>query len=42
MDSIASPMVKTMEGKGVGACSLARSTSGVKGRVGAPKWDYEY
>jgi hypothetical protein len=32
---IASPKVKTTEGKGVGACSLAHSTSGVEGRVGA-------
>jgi len=25
--------------KGVGACSLTRSTSGVEGRVGTPGWD---
>jgi len=31
MDSTTSPKVKTMEGEGVGACSLARSTSGVEG-----------
>jgi len=35
MDSAASPKLKTMEGKGVGVCSLARSTLGVEGRVGA-------
>jgi hypothetical protein len=27
-----------MEGKGIGACSLARNTSRVKGRAGAPRW----
>jgi hypothetical protein len=37
MDSITSPKVKTMKIEGVGACSLARSTSGVEGRVGAPR-----
>ncbi len=31
MDSTASPKVKTMKGKGVGARSLAHSTSGVGG-----------
>jgi len=41
MDSIASPMAKTMEGEGVGVRSLAHSTSGVEGHVGAPGWDYE-
>jgi hypothetical protein len=30
----ASPKVKIIEGKGVGACSLAHNTSGVEGRVG--------
>jgi hypothetical protein len=39
MDSTASPEVKTMEGEGVGACSLARSTSGVKGCAEALRWD---
>jgi hypothetical protein len=39
MDSIASPKVKTMEGEGIGAHSLARNTSGVKGHVGASGWD---
>jgi len=41
MDSTASPMAKTMEGEGVGARPLDRSTSGVEGRVEAPGWDYE-
>jgi hypothetical protein len=35
---IASPKVKTMEGEGVGARSLTRSTSGVEGRAGALGW----
>ncbi len=39
MDSIVNPKVKTTEGEGVGAHSLARSILGVKGRVGPPKWD---
>jgi hypothetical protein len=39
MDLIASPKVKTTEGEGVGVHSLACSTSGVEGRVGAPGWD---
>jgi hypothetical protein len=39
MDSNMNPKVKTMEGEGVGARSLARNTLGVKGRVGAPGWD---
>ncbi len=30
--------MKTAEGKGVRARSLARSTSGVEGRVGALEW----
>jgi len=34
MDSIVSPKVKKMEGEGVGACSLAHNTLGVKGRAG--------
>jgi hypothetical protein len=38
MHSTRSPNVKITEGKGVGACSLARSTSGVKGHVGALGW----
>jgi hypothetical protein len=39
MDSITNPKVKTAEGKGVGAHSLARSTLGVEGCAGAPRWD---
>ncbi len=39
MDSVASPRKKTTKGKGVGARSLARNTSGVEGCVGAPGWD---
>jgi len=39
MDSTTSPKVKTMEGKGVGARSLARNTSGVEGCAGASGWD---
>jgi len=39
MDSTISPKVKTTEGEGVGAHSLARNTSGVEGRVGALGWD---
>jgi len=35
MDSIMSSKVKTMEGEGVGARSLARNTLGVEGRAGA-------
>jgi hypothetical protein len=38
MDSTTNPNMKTMEGEGVGACSLARSTSGAEGHVGAPEW----
>ncbi len=38
VDSIASPKVKTSKGKGVGACSLVRSTSRVEGHVGALGW----
>ncbi len=41
MDSIANPKVKTMEGKGVGACFLAHNISGVEGLVRAPGWDQE-
>jgi hypothetical protein len=39
MDSIMSPKVKIMEGKGVGTHSLARDTLGVEGHVGVPGWD---
>jgi hypothetical protein len=38
MDSIVSLKVKKAKGKGVGARSLACSTSGVEGHVGASKW----
>jgi len=31
--------VKTTEGEGIGACSLAYNTLGIKGRVGALAWD---
>jgi hypothetical protein len=33
MDSTSSPKVKTEEGEGIGACSLVRSTLGVKGML---------
>jgi hypothetical protein len=33
--------MKTIKEQGVRARSLARSTLGVEGRVGAPGWDYE-
>jgi hypothetical protein len=39
MDSTTSPKVKTMEGEGVGAHSLAYSISGVEVRAGTPGWD---
>jgi len=39
MDSITSPKVKTMEGKGVQVRSLARNTLGVEGRAGPLGWD---
>jgi hypothetical protein len=39
MDSTTNPNVKIVEGKGVGAHSLARYTSRVKGCVKALKWD---
>jgi len=39
MDSTANPKVKTTEGEGVGACSLACNTLGVEGRARAPGWD---
>jgi hypothetical protein len=41
MDLIMSPKVKTMEGKGVGACSLACNTLEVERGVGASRWDEE-
>jgi len=39
MDLIVSPKVKIVEGKIVGAHSLACSTLGVKGRARASGWD---
>jgi len=39
MDSIASPKVKTTQGRKVGAHSLVRTTLGVEGRAGARAWD---
>jgi len=39
MDSTTNPKVKAMEGERVGACSVARNTSGVEGRVRASGWD---
>jgi hypothetical protein len=39
MDSTASPKLKTTEGEGVGARSLACSTLRVEGRTGALGWD---
>jgi hypothetical protein len=39
MDSIASPKVKTMEGKIIEACSLTHNTLGVEGHVGVLGWD---
>jgi hypothetical protein len=39
MDSTISPKVKTMKGKGIGACSLTHNTLGVKGHAGALRWD---
>jgi len=39
MDSTVSPKVKTTKGKGIRACSMARSTLGVKGYVRPSKWD---
>jgi hypothetical protein len=38
IDSTISPKVKTTEGQGVGAHSLAHSISGVEGHVGVPGW----
>jgi len=34
-----SPKVKTTEEEKVGACSMARNTSGEEGRVGVMGWD---
>jgi hypothetical protein len=38
-DLIASPKVKIVKGEGVGTCSLARNTSGVKGCAGVSRWN---
>jgi hypothetical protein len=38
MDSIVSPKMKTTEGEGIGARSLAYNTSRVEGHVRAPGW----
>jgi hypothetical protein len=35
---IASPKVHTTKREGIGACSLAYSTLGVKGHAGIPRW----
>jgi hypothetical protein len=40
MDSTSSPKVKIAEGEWVGAYSLTRNTSRVKGHVGTLRWDY--
>jgi len=39
MDSITNPKMKTMEGEGIGACSLARSTLRVEGCARALGWE---
>jgi len=39
MDSITNPKVKTMEGEGVRARSLAYNTLRVEGRAGTLGWD---
>jgi len=39
MDSSANPKVKTTEGEGAGARSLACNTLSVEGHVGALEWD---
>jgi len=38
MDLTASPKVKTIEGEGVGARTLARNISGVERHARAPRW----
>jgi len=38
MDSTTNPKVKIVEGKRVGAHSLAHNTSGVEGHARAPRW----
>lgn len=39
MDSTSNPKVKTTKGYAIGACSLTRNTSRVKGHAGIPGWD---
>jgi hypothetical protein len=39
MDSTTNPRVKTIEGKGVGANSLAHNTLKIEGHAGAIGWD---
>ncbi len=39
MDSTTNPKVKTLEGEGVGTCSLPHNMLGVEGRVKALGWD---
>jgi hypothetical protein len=39
MDITTSINLKIAKGKGVGSCSLVRSTLGVEGRARAPGWD---
>jgi hypothetical protein len=38
MDSTTSPKMKTLEGEGIGARSLAYNTSEVEGCAGTPGW----
>ncbi len=38
MDSTTNPKVKTMEGEGIGTCSLARNTLKVEGHARALGW----
>jgi hypothetical protein len=39
MDSLVNPKVKTLEGEGVGVCSLVHSALGVEGRAKVLGWD---
>jgi hypothetical protein len=41
MDSTLNPKVEILEGKRVGACSLARNTLKVERHVGVPRWESE-
>jgi hypothetical protein len=38
MDATANPKVKTVEGKGIGACSMIRNISRVEGHVAVSRW----